>query len=95
MRIIVEFLGFPIVTDVIGKKKLELVAPGETLKDVINELITRYGEKVRDAFYNARGNFDPMIQIALNGKSFIPVDKHDTLLEDGDSIVFMILLAGG
>jgi molybdopterin converting factor small subunit len=36
-----------------------------------------------------------MIQIALNGKSFIPVDKHDTLLEDGDSIVFMILLAGG
>jgi molybdopterin converting factor small subunit len=95
MRIIVEFLGFPIVTDVIGKKKLELVAPGETLEDVINELITRYGEKVRDAFYNARGNFDPMIQIALNGKSFIPVDKHDTLLEDGDSIVFMILLAGG
>jgi molybdopterin converting factor small subunit len=95
MRIIVEFLGFPIVTDVIGKKKLELVAPGETLEDVINELITHYGEKVRDAFYNARGNFDPMIQIALNGKSFIPVDKHDTLLEDGDSIVFMILLAGG
>jgi molybdopterin converting factor small subunit len=71
------------------------VAPGETLEDVINELITRYGEKVRDAFYNARGNFDPMIQIALNGKSFIPVDKHDTRLEDGDSIVFMILLAGG
>jgi molybdopterin converting factor small subunit len=66
MRIIVEFLGFPIVTDVIGKKKLELVAPGETLEDVINELITRYGEKVRDAFYNARGNFDPMIQIALS-----------------------------
>lgn len=95
MRIIVEFLGFPIVTDVIGKKKLELVATGETVKDVINELITRYGEKVRDAFYDVKGNFDPMIQISLNGKSFIPADKHDTLLEDGDSIVFMILLAGG
>jgi molybdopterin converting factor small subunit len=95
MRIIVEFLGFPIVTDMIGKKKLELVVPGETVKDVINVLITRYGEKVRDAFYDVRGNFDPMIQISLNGKSFIPVDKHDTLLEDGDSIVFMILLAGG
>ncbi len=26
---------------------------------------------------------------------FIPVDKHDPLLEDGDSIVFMVLLAGG
>jgi molybdopterin converting factor small subunit len=95
MRIIVEFLGFPIITDVIGKKKLELVVSGGTVKDVINELIRHYGEKVRDAFYDAQGNFDPMIQIALNGKSFIPVDKHDTLLEDGDSIVFMILLAGG
>jgi molybdopterin converting factor small subunit len=95
MRIIVEFLGFPIITDVIGKKKLELVVSGGTVKDVINELIRHYGEKVRDAFYDARGNFDPMIQITLNGKSFIPVDKHDTLLEDGDSIVFMILLAGG
>jgi len=95
MRIIVEFLGFPIVTDVIGKKKLELEVPGGTVKEVINELMTRYGEKVRDAFYNARGNFDPMIQVALNGKSFIPIDKHETLLKDGDSIVFMILLAGG
>ena len=95
MRITVEFLGFPIVTDVIGKKKLEFVAPGGTVKDVINELMTRHGEKVRDAFYDAQGNFDPMIQIALNGKSFIPVDKHDTPLEDGDSIVFTVLLAGG
>ena len=95
MRIIVEFLGFPIVTDVIGKKKLELEVPGGTVKEVINELMTRYGEKVQDAFYNARGNFDPMIQVALNGKSFIPIDKHETLLKDGDSIVFMILLAGG
>jgi molybdopterin converting factor small subunit len=80
---------------VIGKKKLELVVSGGTVKDVIDELITRYGEKVRNAFYDAQGKLDPMIQIGLNGKSFIPLDKQNTFLEDGDSIVFMVLLAGG
>jgi MoaD family protein len=95
MKINVEFLGLPMVSDVIGKKKLELDVSGETVKDVIDELIKRYGKKVRDAFYDAEGNFDLMIQIALNGKSFIPADKHHTPLKEGDSLIFMLLLAGG
>jgi molybdopterin converting factor small subunit len=73
MKINVEFLGLPMVSDVVGKKKLELEVSGNTVKDVIEELINRYGKKVRDAFYDAQGNFDLMIQIALNGKSFIPL----------------------
>ncbi|MEW6375662.1 MAG: MoaD/ThiS family protein [Thermodesulfobacteriota bacterium] len=95
MKINVEFLGLPMVSGVIGKKKLELDVSGETVKDVIDELIKRYGKKVRDAFYDAEGNFDLMIQIALNGKSFIPADKHHSSLKEGDSLIFMLLLAGG
>jgi len=95
MKINVEFLGFPMVSDVIGKKKLELDVSGETVKDVIDELIKNYGKKVRDAFYDTEGNFDLMVQIALNGKSFIPADKHHTPLKDGDNLIFMLLLAGG
>lgn len=95
MKIHAEFLGLPMVSDVVGKKKLELDVPGETLKDVIDELIKRYGKKVKDAFYDAEGNFDLMVQIALNGKSFIPPDKHHTPLKEGDNLLFMLLLAGG
>jgi len=95
MKINVEFLGFPMVSDVVGKKKLELSISGQTVKDVIDELIRRYGKKVREAFYDAEGNFDLMIQIALNGKSFIPPDKHQTPLNEGDTLTFMLLLAGG
>lgn len=95
MKINVEFLGFPMVSDVVGKKKLELDISGQTVKDVIDELIRRYGKKVRDAFYDTEGNFDLMIQIALNGKSFIPADKHNTVLNEEDSLIFMLLLAGG
>jgi MoaD family protein len=95
MKISVEFLGFPTVSDVVGKKKLELEVSGQTVKDVIDELIGRYGKKVRDAFYDAEGNLDVMIQIALNGKSFVPADKQNTVLNEGDSLIFMLLLAGG
>jgi len=95
MKINVEFLGLPMVSNVIGKKILQLDVSGETVKDVIDELIRRYGKKVRDALYDSEGNLDLMIQIALNGKSFIPADKHNTPLKEGDNLIFMLLLAGG
>ena len=82
------------VSDIIGKKKLQLDVPGETVKDVTDELTRRYWKKVRDTFYDQEGNFDLMIQIAPNGKSFIPTDKQYTPLKESDSLIFM-LLAGG
>jgi molybdopterin converting factor small subunit len=95
MKINVEFLGVPMISDVIGKKKLELDIAGNTVKDMIDELIGLYGKKVREAFYDERGNFDMAIQITLNGKTFIPADKHQTPLNEGDTLIFMLLLAGG
>jgi molybdopterin converting factor small subunit len=95
MKISIEFLGLPMVSDAIGKKKLELNISGETVKDVIDELIKRHGKKVRNAFFDAEGDFDVMIQTVLNGKSFIPADKHHTPLNEGDTLTFMLLLAGG
>jgi len=95
MRINAEFLGFPMVSDVVGKKKLELDIPGITVKDVIDELIRLYGKKVREAFYDEKGDFDAIIQIVLNGKTFIPAVEHHTPLNEGDTLTFMLLLAGG
>ena len=95
MKINLEFLGFPMVSDVVRKKKMELEVPGNTVKQVIDELIRLYGKKVRDSFYDEIGNFDAIIQITLNGRTFIPADKHDTPLNEGDTLAFMLLLAGG
>lgn len=95
MKINLEFLGFPMASDLVGKKKLELNISGTTVKDVIDELVNRYGEKVRDTFYDTEGNFDLMIQIALNEKSFLPPEKHNISLNEGDTLVFMFLLGGG
>jgi molybdopterin converting factor small subunit len=95
MKIQVEFLGLPMVSDIIGAKKLKLDFPGETVKDVMDELVRRHGKKLGDTFYDTDGHFDPMIQIALNGKLFIDADQHDTVLNEGDNLVFILLLAGG
>ncbi len=95
MKVKIEILGVPMLSDVIGKKKFELEVPGKTVKDLIEELIGKYGGKVRNVLYGEKGIFDPMIQIALNGEKWIPADRHDTTLRDGDTLIFMILLAGG
>jgi molybdopterin converting factor small subunit len=95
MKIHVEFLGFPMVSDVIGKKKMEMDISGNTLKDVIDELIRLYGKKVREAFYDEKGRFDVTLQVSLNGKIFLPADKQHTSLSEGDTLIFMLLLAGG
>jgi len=95
MKIQVEFLGFPMVSDVIGKKKMELDIPGNTVKDVIDELIKLYGRKVKEAFYDEKGRFDVTIQMTLNGKIFVSAEKQHTPLNEGDTLIFMLLLAGG
>jgi MoaD family protein len=95
MKLRVEIVGVPMLSDVIGKKKFELDIPGKTVKDLLEELIRKYGAKVRKVLYSEKGAFDPMIQIALNGESCIPPDQHDTPLNKGDTLIFMILLAGG
>jgi MoaD family protein len=95
MKLRVEIVGVPMLSDVIGEKKFELDIPGKTVKDLIEELIRKYGAKVRKVLFDEKGAFDPMIQIALNGERWIPHDQHDTPLNEGDTLIFMILLAGG
>jgi hypothetical protein len=44
--------------------------------------------------YNEKGELDPIIQVLLNGKEWITGDQLDTALQNGDSLVFM-MMAGG
>jgi molybdopterin converting factor small subunit len=94
MKVNVKFLGLPMISDIIGKKKLEVEITGETVKDVIDEMIKCYGKKFKDATHDSQGNFDMMIQIALN-ENFIPPDKHLTPVKEGDELTFLMLLSGG
>ena len=95
MKVNIDIVGVPMLSDAIGKKKFELDVPGKTVEDLIQELIRKHGPKVRKVLYGEKATFDPMVQIALNGEKWIPADRHDTTLRDGDTLIFMILLGGG
>jgi molybdopterin converting factor small subunit len=84
------------ISDVLRTKKLQLDVGNGTVKDILDELIRQYGKKVGDGFCDSEGNFDVSIQTVLNGNSFITVDQHShPLIKEGDTVTFMLLLAGG
>jgi MoaD family protein len=94
MRLNLKIL-LPVLPEAIGRKELEVQFAGETVNDLIEYLIARYGRKARQALYDERGQLDPVVQVLLNGKEWVTHDRLDTALQDGDNVVLMIMLAGG
>jgi molybdopterin converting factor small subunit len=94
MKVKIEIVEVPMLSDIVGKKKFELNIQGKTMRELIEGFIRTYGTKIRKVFYSEKGTLDPMIQIALNGENWIPADRHDMTLNDGDTLIFKILLAG-
>jgi len=85
----------PVLPEAIGRRELQVEFGGETVSDLIEHLVARYGRKARQALYDDRGELDPMVQVLLNGKEWVPHDRLDTALQDGDDVVLMIMMAGG
>lgn len=85
----------PVLPEAIGRKELQVEFSGETVNDLIEHLIKRYGRPARQALYDQQGQLDPVVQILLNGESWVMHDRLDTVLHDGDEVMFMVMLAGG
>lgn len=85
----------PVLPEAIGRKELEVEFAGETVNDLIDYLVARYGRKAKQALYDERGQLDPVVQVLLNGEEWVTHDRLDRTLQDGDRIVLMLLLAGG
>jgi MoaD family protein len=88
-------LFLPVLPEAIGRKELDVEFAGETVNDLIEYLVAQYGRKARQALYDKKGQLDPVIQILLNGEHWVPHDRLDTVLQDGDDLMLMLLLAGG
>ena len=85
----------PVLPEAMGGKELQVEFPGETVNDLIEHLIERYGRKARQALYDRNGQLDPVVQILLNGEQWVPHDQLDTVLQDGDDVMLALMLAGG
>lgn len=85
----------PMLAEALGRDTLEVNLGGNTIKDLIEELIRRYGRKAKESLLSEDGEFDTMIQLVLNEERWIPGDKLDTPLKEGDSVALMLLIGGG
>jgi MoaD family protein len=85
----------PALPEAIGRKELEIEFAGETVSDLIEHLVARYGRRAKQALYDEEGDLDPVVQVLLNGEEWITRDQLDTGLQDGDNVVLMMMMAGG
>jgi MoaD family protein len=85
----------PVLPEAIGRKELTVEFEGQTVNDLIEYLVARYGRKAKQALYDEKGELDQVIQVLLNGEKWITRDQLDTALQDGDSVIFMMMMAGG
>lgn len=85
----------PVLPEAIGRKELDVEFAGETVNDLIEHLIARYGRKARQALYDEKGQLDPVVQILVNGEQWVTHDRLDTALQEGDDVILMIMIAGG
>jgi len=95
MKVRVEALGLPTLSAIIGKKVTVEMPPGH-ITDLIQLLVRRHGNKVRQVLLDAQGELDLTIQVMLNDDGFVSREKlPQTPLNEGDLVRLMLLAGGG
>jgi sulfur carrier protein ThiS len=95
VKIIVESLGLPTLSTVIGKKA-ELDFKGGTVADLVDQMVGRLGAKAREGLLDGEGRLDLAIQVMVNEESFLAREElHKRGLKDGDRVRFVLIAGGG
>ena len=96
MKVKVESLGLPTLSQLIGKK-IDIDLPDDaSIRDLLDLIRNRFGPKVEEVLFDSSGNLDLTIQIMLNEDTFVPLDKiEEYKLKDGDKVSFLLLAGGG
>ncbi len=95
MKVNVEFLSLQLVTQALGKKKIEFEFSGPEFSDLLLSLAQRV-KKFKEMVLDNDGRLAHDIQVYVNGESDLNRDElHKRVMNDGDNVTFMFLLAGG
>ena len=94
MKVTVEFLSLPLITQPLGKKKIDIQFQGSTLSDLARELGSKI-KRAKDILLRSDGVIDDDIQIYINGDRVQREESDSRKLSEGDAVTFMMLVAGG
>jgi molybdopterin converting factor small subunit len=91
----VRLVGFYGLSRSLGREEVVVRFEGRTLKDLLDHLTREYGAGVAKALLDDEGRLDPAVQVIRNGEEWIRREGLSAELQEGDSIVFLLLVAGG
>lgn len=95
MKVLVETLGLPTLSKLIGRKT-ELELADGTVAGLINHIVNRHGQPARKILLDQSGNLDMTIQVMINDEGFISREEYSRRpLKEGDEVKIMLLVGGG
>jgi molybdopterin converting factor small subunit len=95
MKITVEFLSLPNIVKKIGSKTIVLDFSGTTVRDLVREVAEKYGSDVKKFLLDETGNLDMTLALMINKQEWIRHNQMERLMQDGDRVTIMMLVAGG
>jgi len=89
MKVTVKFIGLPSAYETLRKhEKRGVEFQGQTVRELMDVLIRKFGTNVRKALLNERGDFKAEIRILLNGVIYPAETIMRASLHDKDTLVF-------
>ncbi len=88
-------MGFAGLAPSLGRGEVRVSLEGRTLGDLIQSLVRQYGPEAAKALLDEGGGLDPAVQVIRNGQQWLAREDLSAELQEGDSIVFVLLLSGG
>jgi hypothetical protein len=89
MKINLNFRGIPILYKTLNKKwEFDFEFPGNTLRELLDSLIRKYGHAMKTAIIDNNGNVDMEIRVVLNNTKYLTNDRMTAILNEGDSLTF-------
>jgi molybdopterin converting factor small subunit len=92
MRIHLDFKGVPILYKTLTKRKdidVDWTHASCTVKELVDLLIRRFGDPVKKALLDSKGEIDFEIRVVLNQVIYLAENRMDTVLHDGDRLAFL------
>jgi hypothetical protein len=95
MDVRVKFVGFPEIKRVLGGVEIPLQVKGDTLGDLVGQLIKKYGDPMRCGSVLETGALEPSIRVLVNEKDWILGADLSFWLKQGDCVTFLLMMGGG
>jgi MoaD family protein len=81
-------------SDAIGKSEFEIDFNEKTLNDLLKFLVNKY-PKLEKEFFKVDNELTEYICIFINDKPLSALNGVDTLLQNGDEVLFFMPISGG